>query len=74
MDEALWFIICTMLSIITSCSKKQGKVAVIQAGHVIETINFYWTAIAISIELGMVKAKQCLDFKRDEVVCWSQML
>ena len=51
----------TMLSTNTNCSKKQGKVAVFQAGLVMETIDCYWTVITISIELGMVKAEQYLD-------------
>ena len=43
------------------CSKKQGKVAVFQAGFVMEIIDCYCTVITISIELGMVKAEQRLD-------------
>ena len=50
-----------MLSTNTSCAKKQGKVEDLQAGLVMETIDSYWTVITISIELGMVKAEQCLD-------------
>ena len=50
-----------MLSTSTSCYIKQDKVAVFQAGLVMETIDFFWTVITFSIELGMVKAEQCLD-------------
>ena len=45
--------------------KEHGKVAVIQAGHVMETIKYCLTAIVSSFKLGMVKAEQCLDFKMD---------
>ena len=51
----------TMLSTNTSCSKKYGKVAVFQAGLVMEIIDCYCKVITISIDLEMVKAEQCLD-------------
>ena len=67
MDEGLWIIICSKAKRsrcyppAKAALNEQGKVAIFQTGHDMETIDCYWTAITISIELVMVEAKQCLD-------------
>ena len=75
MDEALELLFARKQNAHTqSARKEQGKVAVFQAGHVMETIDCYRTAIIITIEAGMVKVEQCLICKMNGVVCYSQML